>query len=124
MLRFNQFLTGRSDLFHASFVGVQLLLEILMLLNLPPQICGIQITLISGELQLLIDPSLCLVTIALKLLQLVGIFKSSATNRRFFFQSRTAIQQLSKQRNPLVNKMYCVTKVFTMALLWATSSAA
>lgn len=58
------------------------------------EIGWIQVSLIRGRLQLLIDPDLCLITISLKHLILVGILKLNTTGCSTFIQGCTTLEEL------------------------------
>lgn len=53
-----------------------------------------QVALIRGSLQLLVDPALGLVTVALKQLELVGELQLLATARRLLIQQVAAVKEL------------------------------
>lgn len=50
-------LAAGGDLVDARLVGLQLLLEVLVLLHLAVQVGGVQVGIVGGELQLLVDPA-------------------------------------------------------------------
>lgn len=147
MFRFDQFLSGRSDVFHSRFVSVQLLFEVLVFLNFSTQICRIQVTFVGGEFQFFVNPPFRLVTISFELLQSVGILEDFSAKAGLLFQCFTSFQKLQKnifrrnkaartvvdcgierverddgRRVDIENK--ADYKKLTIALLCATSSAA
>lgn len=58
VLLFEQSLSGECDLVDARLVGLQLLLEVLVLLHLAVQVGRVQVRVVRRELQLLVNPAL------------------------------------------------------------------
>ena len=89
---------GLDHLVNAGFVGVQLLLKVLVFLNFALQVGWVQIAVISGDLQFLVDPPLGLVAVSLKLLELVGILEHSLSDGALLQELRPSLEE---KRSPL-----------------------
>ena len=90
-----QLFSTLQDLVDPGLVGVQFLLKVLVLLHFSVQVGWIEVAVVSCHLDLLVDPSLGLVTVSLKLLELVGILQHCATNSRLLHEKSPPLQKKS-----------------------------
>ena len=67
----------------------------LMFLDFAIEIGRIEVAIVGGELEFLIDPALGLIAVAFKLLQTEGIFKQDATLARLLQKGAATVQQQS-----------------------------